>query len=75
MSTRPDNAVPLLLKPAKAARLIGVSRTVFYRLHNSGAIPLPVKVGRVTYWRAGELRDWVNAGTPPRVVWQARRGA
>ncbi len=68
-----DNAAPecpLLLKPADAARLLGISRATFYRLHSSGHLPLPVRLGRSVRWRSGELKAWVEAGCPERSRWE-----
>ncbi len=64
--------MPLLLKPAAAARRIGISRTQFYRWNEKGAVPLPVTVLGARYWRAGELESWIEAGCPGRDVWQAK---
>lgn len=64
---------PLLLKPGAAARLLGISRTKFYRWSAVGRLPLPVKIDGAAHWRSRELAAWVEAGCPERAVWQARR--
>jgi len=61
---------PLLVTATEAARLLGVSRTTFYRLHSSGRVPLPVNLGRSVRWRSRELDAWVQAGCPARVKWE-----
>ena len=61
----------LLLNAAETAAMIGVHRTHIYALHNSGRLPLPVRLGRRTLWRAEELRDWTRAGCPDRRKWLA----
>ena len=37
--------------------LIGVGRTRFFELVAEGKLPPPIKVGRATFWRAGDLID------------------
>ncbi len=64
-------AEPYLVSAAEAARLCGVSRSLWWALHSSGQVPLPVKVSHRTLWRADELRAWVTAGCPAREKWEA----
>lgn len=64
---------PLLLKPHEAAGLLGISRATFYRLHSSGRLPLPVRLGRSARWRSMELRAWVASGCPERSRWEAMK--
>lgn len=53
-----------------AASLISVSRSTFWKLHNTGNLPLPLRLSsRVVRWRRAELVDWVKAGCPPRDKW------
>jgi excisionase family DNA binding protein len=61
----------LLLSVDETAAMIGVHKTHLYALHNSGKLPLPVRLGRRTLWRADELKAWVAAGCPNRKQWQA----
>lgn len=56
----------LLLSAGEAASVLGISRSALYALHSSGRLPLPVKLGRRTLWRAEELRNWTRAGCPTR---------
>jgi predicted DNA-binding transcriptional regulator AlpA len=71
-ATTPDK---LLLSAEETAMMIGVHRTHIYALHNSGRLPLPVRLGRRTLWRAEELRDWTQAGCPDRRKWLAMQEA
>ncbi len=64
---------PILLAAAEAAKLLRISERHFYKLHSSGRVPRPIRLGRAVRWRADELRDWVAAGTPPRDRWQGMR--
>ena len=62
---------PLLLDGLQAAMLIGVSRATFWKLHSTGRVPTPVRLGgRVVRWRKDELEDWVRAGCPTREQWE-----
>lgn len=63
-------AEPFLVSAAEAARLCGISRSLFYGLHSSGQIgPLQVRLGGRVLWRAEELRRWTEAGLPSRSKW------
>ena len=66
---------PLALPAKDAAKLLGISRAQFWKLHASGKIPLPVYLGsKAPRWRAEELREWLAAGCPDRQSWQRIRG-
>ena len=58
-----------LLTADGAAQVLGLSRSAFYRLHSSGRVPQPVRLGGAVRWRAEELRAWVRAACPPRARW------
>ena len=62
---------PLLLDARAAARLCGVGRSLWLQLASSGRCPAPIRLGRRTLWRAGELAAWTAAGCPGRDRWQA----
>ncbi len=70
---------PLLVDAKGAARLCGVSMRTWWSLHAAGKIPLPVRLGRRTLWRATGpegLDAWVSAGCPARDRWEnTRKGA
>lgn len=64
----------LALSPKDAAAVLGISRAQLWKLHASGKIPLPVRLGtKAPRWRVDELRAWVNAGCPDRQTWQRMR--
>jgi len=67
---------PMLLDARQAAAQLGVSRSMFWTLHDSGKVPCPVRLSaRVVRWRRDELAAWVAAGCPKRSDWEAREGA
>lgn len=66
-------ATPLAIPADEAARLCGVSRGFWWKLHSSGRCPLPVRLGRKTLWRVEELKAWLAAGCPERLKWNALR--
>ena len=62
---------PLLCAATDAAKMLGVSRSQFWKLHSAGKLPTPVKLGaRATRWRVDELKAWVSAGCPERQRWE-----
>lgn len=64
---------PALLPAKDAALLLGISERHFYKLHSSGRVPRPIRLGRAVRWRASELRKWLDAGAPPRAKWELVR--
>ena len=64
-----------LLDAKAAANMCGVSRSHFLSMHNSGRIPLPVRLGRAVRWDRRELDSWISAGCPSRNEWAARQGS
>lgn len=63
-----------LLAVRDVAALLRISGRQVLKLRASGRIPVPLKLGRSTRWRAEEIESWVRAGCPSREVWESRRG-
>ena len=61
---------PLLLKAEQVAELLSVSERHVHKLHSSGRLPRPVRLGKSVRWRRDELEAWVNAGSPDRARWE-----
>jgi excisionase family DNA binding protein len=59
----------LLIDCRTAAHLLDVSTRTLYRLSSEGALPPAVKVGRLSRWRAEELKAWVDADCPLLKDW------
>jgi len=70
-----EAAEKLLLSAAEASALCRVGRSLWWSMHSAGKVPLPVRLGRRTLWRAEELREWTRAGCPSRDRWLAAQGA
>ena len=64
-----------LLSAPDAAKMLGVSRAHYLKLHCAGRVPMPVRLGRRVLWRRTELEEWVEAGCPPRERWDTLKGA
>jgi predicted DNA-binding transcriptional regulator AlpA len=65
---------PLLLSAGQAAAICGVSRSLWWSMHSSGQIPLPVKLSGRTLWGRAELERWINARCPSREKWLLIKG-
>ena len=60
----------LAVTPAEAAKMIGVSRSMFFKLLNAGRIgPMGTRLGRCHRFSVDELQRWVAAGMPRRELW------
>lgn len=74
-----DNAVgsagakPLAVNASDAAAQLNISRAHFLKLHSSGMVPRPIRLGRAVRWNQQELEAWLNAGAPSREQWELRR--
>lgn len=64
-----DNT-PLLVNAVTAAKLLGISRTLFYEIAANGQLGvMPVRFNSKKLWSTEELRAWVRAGCKNRDVW------
>ena len=63
------NSEKLLLSADDCAAVLGISRSTWYAMYQSGKTPLGLKLNRCHRWSADELRAWVAAGCPPRKRW------
>ena len=60
----------LALSVEEVAEVLGISRAHVWRLHSSGRIPKPVRLGRAVRWNRKTLENWLEAGGPPRDRWE-----
>lgn len=73
----PVAEVPLLLDMTHAAEFLGYGRDEFRRRDQLGLVPDAADntPGCRRRWSSMELREWVAAGCPARVVWNEIRRA
>lgn len=62
----------LLVNARQAAAMCGKSLRTWRSWDAAGWIPRPVRIGRSTLWRLAELNQWIAAGCPRRLAWEAR---
>jgi predicted DNA-binding transcriptional regulator AlpA len=56
------------------ARLMNVAQRTVYAFLSERAIPKPIHIsGRLTRWRADEIRSWIESGCPPQDEWEQMR--
>ena len=66
----PDGNERLLVGTKQAAEMLSVGRSHFYAMLSSGQIgPIAHKLGKRSLFSVKELREWINAGMPPRQKW------
>ncbi len=61
------------LSAEEVAGALGISRAHVFKLHSSGRLPRPVKLGRAVRWPRKDLEEWLAAGAPPRDRWEAMK--
>jgi excisionase family DNA binding protein len=54
----------VLLDVRAVAALLDCSPRHVFRLADTGAMPPPVRVGRLVRWRRADLEAWLAAGCP-----------
>ena len=65
---------PLAVDAENASALLGMSRSMFYKMNESGQIgPMGRRFGKCVRWSVAELRAWAAAGMPPRHEWVKRQ--
>ena len=69
----PSQTPRLALSVEEVAEVLGISRAHVWRLHSSGHIPRPVRLGRSVRWDRKTLEAWLEAGGPPRDRWESMR--
>lgn len=58
------NEVPELMRVGEVAEKLRVSVRTVWRLHSSGRIPKPLRLGNNVRWRSNEIADWISSGCP-----------
>ena len=53
-----------LLDANEVAAMVNCSVRHVVRLSDSGQMPIPLKVGRLTRWRRVDITDWITSGCP-----------
>lgn len=66
--------LPGALSAADAAAFYGVSRSLWWKLHATGGVPEPIRLGRRVLWLRSDLEHWERSGTPSRTRWFSARG-
>jgi hypothetical protein len=61
----------LLVTGKQGATMCGKSLRTWRTWDSAGLIPRPVRIAHSKLWRADELREWVAAGCPCRLDWEA----
>ncbi len=65
---------PLAIDAEGAARLLGLSRSMFYKMAEAGKIgPQGRRFGRCVRYSLPELKCWAHAGMPPRHQWNLEK--
>ena len=60
----------ILIDATTTAKLLGISRSTFFKLLSMEAVPEPALIGgKIGRWRLAELLEWIDGGCPPRRFW------
>jgi excisionase family DNA binding protein len=61
---QPPDDQGLLIDSKQAARLLKVSERTLWRMHHTGEMPPPIRIGRAVRWSVEALTKWVAEGCP-----------
>ncbi len=64
---------PLLVSAKGLAAMLSCSARHIQTLDASGAIPVPIRLGRRTLWSVEIIRQWCAAGCPTRDKWMEQK--
>lgn len=56
---------PAVYSIGQLAEVLSCSAKHLSRLHESGRLPKPVKIGSLTRWVAADITRWISEGCPP----------
>jgi excisionase family DNA binding protein len=62
LAAQPDDAA---VDVGSVAKLLSCSPRHVWRLVDRGAMPAPLRIGRLCRWRLGTLREWIREGAKP----------
>jgi predicted DNA-binding transcriptional regulator AlpA len=62
----------LAVDAKRLAALIGIGLRTVRTLDAAGQLPRAIPLGGRKLWYVDEIRDWLAAGAPDRVTWEAR---
>ena len=65
-----NNLETLLIDADRAASLLNIGKTLFYRLKSEAKLPKETNLGRRVLWSLEELKMWVKAGSPDQDRWE-----
>jgi excisionase family DNA binding protein len=64
MTAEVEGRQPALLDVKEVAQLLNCSPRTVRRLADSGRMPAPLRLGRLTRWNPRALRSWIIDGCP-----------
>ena len=68
---QPPSDQGLLIDSREAARMLKISQRTLWRMHTTGEMPPPIRIGRAVRWSLEALKKWVDAGCPVDPKWRA----
>jgi predicted DNA-binding transcriptional regulator AlpA len=61
---KPPEDQGLLIDSRQAAKLLKVSERTLFKMHTTGEMPPPIRIGVAKRWSLEALKKWVEAGCP-----------
>ena len=65
----------LALTYADLAKQLGISQRHLHTLNQTGKVPAPIRLGHSVRWPRAVIEEWLSAGAPDRIAWEALKRA
>ena len=65
---KPPEDKGLLIDSRQAAKLLKVSERTLWKMHTTGEMLAPIRIGRAVRWSLEALKKWIEAGCPPATM-------
>ena len=75
MDVQQRTQTPQLLSAKTLGQRLSLSKRQIFRLNSCGKVPAPIRIGGSVRWSEQEISDWLNAGAPDRMTFEAMQEA
>lgn len=63
----------ITVRAKELAKMLNVSLVTIRRADAAGKLPAPCRIGGCVLWDVAEVKRWIEAGSPDRATWEARK--
>ncbi len=64
-----------LLTAQSLGKMLSLSKRQIFRLNSCGKLPKPIRIGGSVRWAESTIAQWLKAGAPDRITFEALANA